>query len=255
MSINEPILMLSKTSSFLSQRVSVMEPTHTICATTDCASAVAAFEDLHRLETGLDDVETYVEKSLPMLEYTFALLLEGYYKTLELCHERSVRRGEQRDGNRYPYESHRHRIAAALGQRVDRLTAKDWDTALKLAFEARAFFQRAAELRSEEAAETGLDLLFQSLRAWPSQEGFRLLLPSTVETLASTCLQRRRQRFVPDPDLNWRPQFPGVFPQSAPASDVLPTNQAMRAQVVEKFWEKAAQYSSNTVRARRTVQR
>jgi hypothetical protein len=62
-------------------------------------------------------------------------------------------------GNRYPYGS--RQITAALGRQVDRLTAKDWDTALKLAFEARAFFQRAASLRSEEAAETGLDLLFQ----------------------------------------------------------------------------------------------
>ncbi|KAJ7285104.1 hypothetical protein C8J57DRAFT_1217411 [Mycena rebaudengoi] len=197
--------------------------------------SIFGFATLNRL----NGIEDYLEVSLPMQHYTFALLLEGYYQTLQLYYERSLHRGEQ--GDRKPYGSHRTVATPAamtppLGARVNRQTSTSWYIAIELAFEARAFFQRAAILNSDEPAEMGLDLLFKSLQAWHPQ-GRSLLLPPTVRAVASSFMEHHEMHLTTDPDPNWWPRFPGIFPKSA---------QALRAQVVEKFWGRLPSYLRTT---------
>ncbi|KAJ7681147.1 hypothetical protein B0H17DRAFT_1206085 [Mycena rosella] len=167
------------------------------------------------LANGIQGVGDYVERALKVHEYTFALLLEGYYGSVELYFERSVDRGET--GNGDP----NHRVVKLpvpphMG-RPDCLSTQGWHKALEAGYEARAFFRRAHLVQSNPPAEKGLARLFESLAAWPPvQRGaIQLLLPTTIADKTEQIVRRREMALHPDPQPDWRPQFPGVFPLTA----------------------------------------
>ncbi|KAJ7092644.1 hypothetical protein C8R44DRAFT_405850 [Mycena epipterygia] len=181
---------------------------------------------------GLNGVKDYVKQSIVVNTYTFALLLEGYHDTLRLYYERSTHRGQMGDnGTRGSHSSVTiPGIPPPMGARIDRLTTHGWYTALRFAYEARAFLQRAHALSSSEPAEKGLERLFDSLKAWPTLgQDSELILPETIEQCTEAIIQDYQMSFVQDPDPNWCPQFPGVFPLTA---------QADRKLAVEEFWRR-----------------
>lgn len=116
----------------------------------------------------------------PVFQYTFALLLEGYYNAVKLYYNRSIKRGQTGDVSAQPYfmhysVSHRFQMGArgshrtvnvnpippSMRRAIDRLTNQGWHTTYRLAFESRAFFQRAHIIKSDEPADKGLKLLFE----------------------------------------------------------------------------------------------
>ncbi|KAJ6567759.1 hypothetical protein DFH09DRAFT_1314267 [Mycena vulgaris] len=115
------------------------------------------------LVKGLEGVEEYMDHSLQANNYTFALLLEGYYDSLKLYYERSTHRGEKGDngarGSHFPVAM--PGVLPFMGARIDRHTTVGWYTALQLAYDARACLQRACAVHSNERAEQGLELLLE----------------------------------------------------------------------------------------------
>ncbi|KAJ7719917.1 hypothetical protein B0H16DRAFT_393296 [Mycena metata] len=144
----------------------------------------------------------YVEAMLPVLNYTFALLLDGYCLTIELSYHRSIYRGET--GDDYSSSS---RYEVTGGQRIDWATSQGWHAALRLSKQARALFQRAHLYTSSGVADRGLEALSESLRAWPiSPMHVGLMLPNTVEEKARLVMERLKSRDNPDPDPSWVPE-------------------------------------------------
>ncbi|KAJ7500335.1 hypothetical protein B0H11DRAFT_2189617 [Mycena galericulata] len=177
-------------------------------------------------QTGGRDVQDYVYETLRVHMYTFALLLEGYNSAVTLQYERSVRRN------------------LLLGPNVGRgacrdtghstTTASGWRTACRLAYESRAFFQRAQEVHSNEPAEKGLRRLAESVEVWsPAQGGggvihLRVLLPPQVKAMAELVAKRHERSLQADYDLKWvPPHFLGV--ESA-------TVQERKNRATDAFW-------------------
>ncbi|KAJ7745444.1 hypothetical protein DFH07DRAFT_833643 [Mycena maculata] len=165
-----------------------------------------------------------------MHNYTFALLLEGYFNTVELYYSRSTHRGEMGDdkispGSHLPVTTP---IPPPMGTRTDRISTQGWYTALQSAYEARAYLQRAHQVRSNERAERGLECLYNSLKAWPSVgRDVELMLPVISEERKKSIIQNHQRSLLVDPNSDWHPHFPGVFPLTA---------QARRNEAVESFW-------------------
>ncbi|KAJ7447100.1 hypothetical protein B0H11DRAFT_2248525 [Mycena galericulata] len=160
--------------------------------------------------TVIKDLQEHIYGTLNVHKYTFALLLEGYYNSLTLNYERSVR------------ESRRATVCP---------TTTAWHTACRLAYESRAFFQRAHQVRSDEPAEKGLKLLHESLEAWPAAVlggiQLRVMLPATVKALMDSVIQRHERALVADSNPKWVPRFPGV---------VSVTMQQRKRETVNAFW-------------------
>ncbi|KAJ7848084.1 hypothetical protein B0H13DRAFT_2362113 [Mycena leptocephala] len=169
---------------------------------------------------GLQGVGEYFEHTLqvssPVHEYTFAVLLSGYYNTLRLYYERTVSRGEKGDAS--APGSHRAvttiPVPPLMGEHIDRLSAEGWQSALELAYEARECFRRAKEYGSDQRAEEGLDKLSESLGAW-SSDIVDLCTPSMAEQKTVELFDGYLNSLGHDPDPLWKPQFPRVFPLTA----------------------------------------
>ncbi|KAJ7441968.1 hypothetical protein B0H11DRAFT_2095390 [Mycena galericulata] len=171
---------------------------------------------------GVQHVQGYIYATLKVHKYTFALLLEGYYNTLILHYERSVKVGAPVDvGSRESSPP----MCRAPG------TAKGWYHVCQLAYESRALFQRAHQVNSNEPAERGLKLLYESLEAWPpvAHGGIqlRVMLPATVKALTESVIQRHERTLSADPNPTWEPKFPGV---------ISVTVQERRKHAVDTFW-------------------
>ncbi|KAJ7441972.1 hypothetical protein B0H11DRAFT_2204659 [Mycena galericulata] len=176
-------------------------------------------------------IGNYAYNSLLIENYTFALLLEGYLDTVRLYHQRSLRRGNVGDAD--PRGSHRTVLSAipvppTMGTALQRLTTKDWETTFELAYKSRAYFQRASLAHCNEHAETGLDLLYKSLEAWP--DGGGLMLPEKVKTLTAAVMKRHEKTLVAsDSELQWKPALPSLASL---------TTEARKKRAVDLFWAK-----------------
>ncbi|KAJ6535995.1 hypothetical protein DFH09DRAFT_98697 [Mycena vulgaris] len=181
---------------------------------------------------GLGGIEEYTEASLKVHHYTFALFLEGYFKTLQLYHERSVRRGSSGDvSTRGSHRTVSSSVPPPMRRAVDSDTTKGWHEALRLAYDSRAYFQRAHTIPSNEPAEKGLQLLFESLQSWPpvgsKKDPFQLLLPTTIESWTQCVVKSHQSKLTVDPDPDWKPAFPEA---------VSVTIKERRGVAVDKFW-------------------
>ncbi|KAJ7471002.1 hypothetical protein FB451DRAFT_1252697 [Mycena latifolia] len=163
---------------------------------------------------GLGGVEEYAYSTLKVHNYMFASLVEGYYHAVKLHYERSSRA--------HP---------TATGSVIHHETTKVWYNVLRLAYESRAFFQRAHEVQSNQRAEEGLKRLFESLDAWPAvKEGtIQLLLPTTIEAWTESIIQRHEETLTPEPTPKW---------DSKSSEPVSATDQERRQLAVKTFWER-----------------
>ncbi|KAJ7657339.1 hypothetical protein DFH06DRAFT_1297980 [Mycena polygramma] len=169
-----------------------------------------------RLLPGRARIEQYAEHALPIYRYMFALLLDGYYGTLELYYQRSIQ-------NDPPAPS--YSLTAGSMPLEDRASPSRWFDSLRLAYEAQEYLRYAFRANSDAPAEKGLEALYASLTQCPSHGG-NLILPATVKQWTAALMNQYRSGLVPDPTPNYRPQL-RLFPLSI---------QAQRDAAVNEFW-------------------
>ncbi|KAJ6530361.1 hypothetical protein DFH09DRAFT_1411186 [Mycena vulgaris] len=176
-------------------------------------------------------VEEHVLSSLEIAQYTFGVLLEGYAEAIQLYGKRSISRGKAGDAT--ARGSHRTAVVnpqpPLMSRSFERESTQGWTEAVNLGLKSSLCFQHAHQIQSNVAAERGLQLLQDSLDAWP-KKSTPLLLPSTIEGLCDSIMARHQQTLREDPDPTWEPQVP---------ENILSLNfkEDLRQQAVDRFWK------------------
>ncbi|KAJ7666393.1 hypothetical protein B0H14DRAFT_2658348 [Mycena olivaceomarginata] len=166
------------------------------------------FADYVAQTQGLQGMGEYFEHTLkapsPVYEYTFTVLLNGYYHTLQIYYEQTVSRGEKGDLQASAPGSHRAvtmlPIPPPMGEHIDHLSTQGWQSALGLAYEASSGHGR---------------------------RNFEPCTPSMAEQKTNELFNQYLKTLCHDPDTLWQLQFPGVFSL---------TTQEWRKQAVDEFW-------------------
>ncbi|KAF8130906.1 hypothetical protein K438DRAFT_1886087 [Mycena galopus ATCC 62051] len=163
----------------------------------------------------VSSVEEHVWASLQVAQHIFAVLMEEYNNVLRL------------------YSEHRGHIGdITMAASFERASSTGWADAGKLGWQSAQYFRRAHNIKSEVAAQKGLDLLYQSVSAWPRDPSkFQLFLPEAVQVSIDSIMAKHRATRVDDPNPDWTPpeevEDPLGFPLERPAQDA-----------VERFWSK-----------------
>ncbi|KAJ7774995.1 hypothetical protein B0H16DRAFT_82569 [Mycena metata] len=152
--------------------------------------------------------QDYVWASLQVAQYLFAVLLDGYNKTLKLYQARSEHRG--RNGDSSARGSHlpvtQIPVPPLMTASVERTSSTGWADAAKLGWQSAQHFKRAHESKSEIAAQQGLDLLYQSISAWPpASSSFKSFLPNAIEISINNIMAKYRNTRLYDPNPDWTP--------------------------------------------------
>ncbi|KAF8183850.1 hypothetical protein K438DRAFT_2020576 [Mycena galopus ATCC 62051] len=163
----------------------------------------------------VSSVEEHVWASVQVAQHIFAVLMEEYNNVLRLYSEHRGHIGDTTTAA--PFE-----CASSMG----------WADASKLGWQSAQYFRRAHDIKSEVAAQKGLDLLYQSVSAWPRDPSrFQLFLPEAVQVSIDSIMAKHRATRVDDPNPDWTPpeevEDPLGFPLERPAQDA-----------VERFWSK-----------------
>ncbi|KAF8173773.1 hypothetical protein K438DRAFT_2050574 [Mycena galopus ATCC 62051] len=158
------------------------------------------------------EVSSYTSQ---VAQYSFGILVEGYNAVVKSYYARSLHRG--RIGDRSAPSSYLPiRVPPpATTPSFDRASSTGWADAVKLGSKSAHFFARAFTKRSEHAADKGLQLLMESIRAWPGtstasvagtlESGITLLLPDTAERFIEQDTADYKATFEDDSDPEWEP--------------------------------------------------
>ncbi|KAF7345030.1 Aa-trans domain-containing protein [Mycena venus] len=180
-------------------------------------------------------LEEHVWASLQITRYTFSVLFEGYLNVIRLYGQRSVSRGNA--GDNHPRGSHRTMLdrqpqpSAMASNPCSRDLIARWVTAVGHALKASSYFKRAHDMASNSAGEKGLELLQDSLEAWPDKSPLPLL-PSQLNDICKKILSRHEGTLTEDTDMDWSPEI---------SADVLSFDlHHVRKERVERFWSTVA---------------
>ncbi|KAF8173748.1 hypothetical protein K438DRAFT_2023304 [Mycena galopus ATCC 62051] len=161
-------------------------------------------------------LRNYVAVTQEVAQYSFGILVEGYNAVLKSHYARSLHRGHIGDRSAPgSYRPVRVPLPSATTPSFDRASSTGWADAVKLGSKSAHFFARAFTKRSERAADKGLQLLMESIRAWPRtstasvagtlESGITLLLPDTAERLIEQDTADYKATFEDDSDPEWEP--------------------------------------------------
>ncbi|KAJ7145411.1 hypothetical protein C8R43DRAFT_1012704 [Mycena crocata] len=150
--------------------------------------------------------EDHVFHILHVSTYVFGLLLEGYVRSVTLYRARSIARGKSSDkskrGSYRPVVDPQPPLMTTAPEL--RASTAGWNEAVELGRKSYAYFCRAGEVKSDKRAQTGLELLNQSITAWPTPFP-SLLLPATVKSKCESIMGTHLASLQEDPEPTWEP--------------------------------------------------
>ncbi|KAJ7228375.1 hypothetical protein GGX14DRAFT_554474 [Mycena pura] len=158
----------------------------------------------------------------------FGVLLDGYLAAIKLYARRSVARGSQ--GDNMPPGSNR----TVSMTECESNTMQGWKKALQFGIMSSDYFQYAYKHGCDDAAEKGLDFLYQSLNAWPDKTE-DLLLPSTKRSILAEMMEGHRRMLKKNPNPDWAPEAPNL--DDIVSVDYVDWKAKVQQEAVERFWE------------------